>query len=83
MVQRMFGYLCIVQLLPLWCDKIKDAIRGTGQGHAPDQQDDQHNIGECGCEINHLCRKKKRYMNMRNGRSKEQCKNVKTEDNIC
>lgn len=48
------GYLCIVQLLPLWCDKIEDAVKGAGEGHSSDEQDDQHHVGKCGCEINHL-----------------------------
>lgn len=50
-------YLCIIQFLPFWCDKVEDAIKGTGQGHSSDQQDDQHHIGKCGCEINHLSKK--------------------------
>ncbi len=54
------GYLCIIQFLPLWCDKVKDAIKGTREGHASDQQDDQHNVGKCGCEINHLSREQTR-----------------------
>lgn len=50
------GYLCIIQLFPFWCDKIKDAVEGTREGHSSDQKDDQHHVGKRGCEVNHLSR---------------------------
>lgn len=50
------GYLCIVQLFPFRCDKIKDAIEGTREGNSSDQKDDQHHVGKRRCEVNHLYR---------------------------
>ncbi len=47
-------YLCIKDLLPLWSQVVLDAIDGSIQGDATDEQDGQNKIGECGCEVHHL-----------------------------
>lgn len=54
------GYLCVIQLLPLGCDEVEDAVEGPGEGYPSDQQDDQHYVGERGCEIHHLSREETR-----------------------
>lgn len=54
--QARIRYLCVIELLPLWCDKVEDAVGGSREGHSSDQQDHQHHVGKCGCEINHLTR---------------------------
>lgn len=75
------SYLCIIKLLPLRCNKIEDAIKGTGEGHSPDQQDDQHHIGKCGCEINHLSREETGHNNKRQEeRDTEGYKNIMTKE---
>lgn len=58
---RTFGHLCIIQLLPLGCDKVQNAVKGSRQGHASDQQNDQNNVGKGGCEVDHLSRDTTRW----------------------
>ena len=46
--------LCVKNLLPLWSQVVLDAIYGSVQGDATDEQDRQNNIWECCCEVHHL-----------------------------
>lgn len=66
--QTSISYLCIVEFLPLWCDKVEDAVSGPREGHSSDQQDDQHHVGKCGCEIHHLTTVETRWGEMKERR---------------
>lgn len=48
------AYLCIKDFLPLWSQVVLDAVDGSIQGDATDEEDSQNNIRECGCEVHHL-----------------------------
>lgn len=51
---RHSSYLGILQTRQIWLQVIDDALIGSGKRDASDQQDDQHQVGERGCEINNL-----------------------------
>lgn len=47
-------YLCIKDLLPLWSQVVLDAVDGSFEGDATDEQDGENDVGERGREIHHL-----------------------------
>ena len=47
-------YLCIEDLLPLWSQEVHDAIDGSVQSDATDEEDGQNDVRERGCEVYNL-----------------------------
>lgn len=47
-------YLRVLEAEQIWLQVIDDALVGPGKGNTSDQQNDKHQVGKRGCEINHL-----------------------------
>lgn len=48
------SYLGVLEAKQIWLQVIDDALIGSRKGDASDQEDDQHQVGKRGCEINNL-----------------------------
>lgn len=51
---RARAYLRIKDFLPLWGQVVLDAVDGSIQGDATDEQDGEDHVRESSCEIHHL-----------------------------